>query len=56
MPEIRRCHSERYIDTVREDIADRHAGGRVVSMLEGGYNVEGLASALLAHVGALIDA
>ena len=38
------------------DIAHRHAGGRVVSVLEGGYNVEGLASAVLAHVGELIDA
>jgi acetoin utilization deacetylase AcuC-like enzyme len=29
------------------------AGGRVVSVLEGGYNLEGLASAAAAHVGAL---
>ena len=34
-------------------IADRHAGGRVVSMLEGGYNLEGLGSAAAAHVAAL---
>jgi acetoin utilization deacetylase AcuC-like enzyme len=34
-------------------IADRHAGGRVVSMLEGGYNLEGLGLAAAAHVGAL---
>jgi len=26
-------------------IAARHAGGRVVSVLEGGYNLDGLASA-----------
>jgi acetoin utilization deacetylase AcuC-like enzyme len=38
---------------VRE-IADRSAGGRVVSMLEGGYNLDGLASAAAAHVSALI--
>jgi acetoin utilization deacetylase AcuC-like enzyme len=37
---------------VRE-IAERHAGGRVVSLLEGGYNLDGLASAALAHVQAL---
>ncbi len=36
------------------DIADEHAKGRVVSMLEGGYNLRGLASAATAHVGALL--
>jgi len=35
-------------------IADRHAGGRVVSMLEGGYTLEGLASAAVAHVNGLV--
>jgi acetoin utilization deacetylase AcuC-like enzyme len=35
------------------EIADRHAGGRVVSLLEGGYNLDGLASAAAAHVEAL---
>ena len=35
-------------------IADKTAGGRVVSMLEGGYNLAGLASAATAHVGALM--
>jgi acetoin utilization deacetylase AcuC-like enzyme len=34
-------------------IAERHAGGRVVSMLEGGYSLDGLASAAAAHVEAL---
>ena len=29
--------------------------GRVISLLEGGYNLRGLASAAAAHVGALID-
>lgn len=32
------------------EIAERHAGGRVVSMLEGGYNLSGLASAAARHV------
>jgi acetoin utilization deacetylase AcuC-like enzyme len=36
------------------EIADRYAGGRVVSMLEGGYNLPGLASAAAAHVDALM--
>jgi acetoin utilization deacetylase AcuC-like enzyme len=35
------------------EIADRHAHGRVVSTLEGGYNLYGLASAAAAHVAAL---
>jgi acetoin utilization deacetylase AcuC-like enzyme len=38
---------------VRE-IADRHAGGRIVSTLEGGYAPAGLASAAAAHVTALL--
>jgi acetoin utilization deacetylase AcuC-like enzyme len=35
------------------EIADRHAGGRIVSVLEGGYTLSGLASASAAHVEAL---
>ena len=35
------------------EIADRYAGGRVVSVLEGGYNLSGLGSAAAAHVEAL---
>jgi acetoin utilization deacetylase AcuC-like enzyme len=38
---------------VRE-IADRHAGGRIVSTLEGGYALAGLAAAAAAHVTALL--
>jgi acetoin utilization deacetylase AcuC-like enzyme len=34
-------------------IADRHADGRVVSSLEGGYDLQGLRESCLAHVGAL---
>ena len=36
-------------------IADRHANGRLVSTLEGGYALEGLAAAAAAHVRALVD-
>jgi acetoin utilization deacetylase AcuC-like enzyme len=36
-------------------IARKHAGGRLVSMLEGGYNLGGLASAAVAHVSALLE-
>jgi acetoin utilization deacetylase AcuC-like enzyme len=35
------------------EIADAHAGGRIVSLLEGGYNLNGLASASSRHVEAL---
>ena len=35
------------------EIADKYAGGRVVSALEGGYNLPGLAAAVRAHVEAL---
>jgi acetoin utilization deacetylase AcuC-like enzyme len=35
------------------EIADTYAGGRLVSVLEGGYNLSGLASAAAAHVAAL---
>lgn len=34
-------------------IADRHAGGRVVSSLEGGYDLQGLRESCIAHMGAL---
>ncbi|MCB1489610.1 MAG: histone deacetylase family protein, partial [Bauldia sp.] len=36
--------------------ADRHCGGRIVSVLEGGYNLEGLAMSVAAHVGTLMKA
>jgi acetoin utilization deacetylase AcuC-like enzyme len=38
-----------------KEMADRWAGGRVVSVLEGGYNLGGLAMAARAHVGALAE-
>ncbi len=34
-------------------IADEHCGGRIVSCLEGGYNVDGTARAVCAHVATL---
>jgi acetoin utilization deacetylase AcuC-like enzyme len=33
--------------------ADRHCGGRIVSLLEGGYDLEALADSVEAHVGTL---
>jgi len=35
-------------------IAKTYCNGRLVSLLEGGYNPEGLAQAVVAHVGALV--
>jgi acetoin utilization deacetylase AcuC-like enzyme len=37
------------------DIAARHAGGRVVSVLEGGYNLTALAQCVAAHVRVLME-
>ena len=37
------------------DIADVHAGGRIVSILEGGYNVQALAESVETHLRGLID-
>ena len=36
------------------DVADRCAGGRVISLLEGGYDLEALANSTAAHVTALM--
>ncbi|MBK8359293.1 MAG: histone deacetylase family protein [Comamonadaceae bacterium] len=41
-------------DRVR-DVAKRHAHGRIVSMLEGGYNLDALARSVEAHVRVLAD-
>lgn len=37
------------------EIAQRHADGRIVSMLEGGYDLEGLARSAAAHVATLMN-
>jgi acetoin utilization deacetylase AcuC-like enzyme len=39
---------------VMREIADQHAGGRLLSVLEGGYSLTGLASGIRAHVEALL--
>jgi acetoin utilization deacetylase AcuC-like enzyme len=39
---------------VVRDIADKHAGGRLLSVLEGGYSLTGLAAGVRAHVEALL--
>ncbi len=36
------------------DLADRHAEGRLVSVLEGGYQLDNLSAGVIAHVGALL--
>ncbi|MEL7088595.1 MAG: hypothetical protein AAGL98_09190, partial [Planctomycetota bacterium] len=36
-------------------VAARHAGGRVVSVLEGGYDLGALGEGVAAHVGLLLD-
>ncbi len=39
---------------VMREIADKHAGGRLLSVMEGGYSLTGLASGMRAHVEALL--
>jgi acetoin utilization deacetylase AcuC-like enzyme len=41
------------LTTLMREVADKHAGGRLVSALEGGYSLEGLEKAVGAHVAAL---
>jgi acetoin utilization deacetylase AcuC-like enzyme len=36
------------------ELADKHCAGRIVSVLEGGYDLEGLAESAAAHVSALM--
>ncbi|WP_022722111.1 histone deacetylase family protein [Rhodopseudomonas sp. B29] len=38
------------------EVADKTAGGRIVSVLEGGYDLQGLMESVAAHVGALMEA
>lgn len=37
------------------ETADRHAGGRIISVLEGGYDLDALAKSTAAHVSALME-
>ena len=47
---------EDFADLTRivQEIADQHCGGRIVSVLEGGYALDGLGKSVAAHVGALV--
>jgi acetoin utilization deacetylase AcuC-like enzyme len=38
------------------DLADTYAGGRVVSLLEGGYDLQALGNSVAAHVATLMHA
>jgi acetoin utilization deacetylase AcuC-like enzyme len=44
-----------WITTRIKDVAKRHAGGRIVSSLEGGYNLDALARSVEAHIRVLAD-
>ena len=46
----------RWVTEKLVDVADRHAGGRVVSTLEGGYNTTALARCVVEHVSVLARA
>lgn len=45
-----------WVTRVMVEVANRHAGGRIVSTLEGGYELEALAASAAAHVGVLAEA
>jgi acetoin utilization deacetylase AcuC-like enzyme len=38
------------------EMADKHAGGRIVSLLEGGYDLDALARSTAVHVRVLMQA
>ena len=42
-------------DVITRRLAQRHAAGRIVSCLEGGYNVSALARSVEAHIRVLAD-
>jgi acetoin utilization deacetylase AcuC-like enzyme len=44
----------RWVTEKLVDLAERHAEGRVVSTLEGGYNTEALARSVVEHVRVLM--
>ena len=44
----------RWVTQALKDIADRHCEGRLVSVLEGGYNLPALGESVAAHVGVLM--
>jgi acetoin utilization deacetylase AcuC-like enzyme len=48
-------HDYTWITREVKAIADRHAGGRIISVLEGGYALQALARSVLAHLSALLD-
>ncbi|MEJ0094590.1 MAG: histone deacetylase family protein [Methylocella sp.] len=45
-----------WVTTRLMEIAERRANGRIVSILEGGYDLDGLARSAAAHVSALMEA
>ena len=52
-----RVTTEAYADATRivRGIATRHAGGRLVSVLEGGYDLEALGQSVVTHLETLIE-
>ncbi|MNW21467.1 Histone deacetylase domain protein [compost metagenome] len=44
-----------WLTTELAGIANRHGNGRVVSVLEGGYDLQALRECSVAHVQALLD-
>lgn len=47
-------HGFSQLTQVVKTIANEHCGGKIVSLLEGGYNIEGNANAVVAHISELL--
>jgi len=45
----------RWVTRQIKDIAERHANGRIISCLEGGYNLGALGRSVAAHIKTLAD-
>ena len=44
------------LSRIVKGIADEHAGGRIVSCLEGGYHLESISQSVYRHIQVLMDA
>jgi acetoin utilization deacetylase AcuC-like enzyme len=44
-----------WVTEILKDVANRHANGRIVSALEGGYSLHALGRSVMTHVKSLSD-
>ena len=53
-PALQEAHYH-WATEVLKDVASRHASGRIVSVLEGGYALSALGRSVMAHIKSLAD-